>query len=109
MQWFKPVYGLSCERAHYRRSRREGDSRRLPITLEQIERELHTRLILWSNLNGDLDLAIRIDSTVRQVRPDGWRGVQAKEQLIKAALYGVLQDPAEVERLFPVLIAQPEY
>jgi type I restriction enzyme R subunit len=64
---------------------------------------------LWSNLNGDLDLAIRIDSTVRQVRPDGWRGVQAKEQLIKAALFGVLQDPAEVERLFPVLIAQPEY
>jgi len=64
---------------------------------------------LWSNLNGDLDLAIRIDSTVRQVRPDGWRGVQAKEQLIKAALYGVLQDPAEVERLFPVIIAQPEY
>ena len=64
---------------------------------------------LWSNLNGDLDLAIRIDSTVRQVRPDGWRGVQAKEQLIKAAIYGVLQDPIEVERLFPVLIAQPEY
>jgi hypothetical protein len=32
MQWFKPVYvGLSCGRAHYRRSRREGDSRRLPI------------------------------------------------------------------------------
>ena len=46
---------------------------------------------------------------MRQVRPDGWRGVQAKEQLIKAALYGVLQDPVEVERLFPVLIAQPEY
>ena len=64
---------------------------------------------LWSNLNSDLALAIRIDSTVRQVRPDGWRGVQAKEQLIKAALFGVLQDPAEVERLFPVLVAQPEY
>ena len=64
---------------------------------------------LWSNLNSNLDLAIRIDSTVRQVRPDGWRGVQAKEQLIKAALFGVLQDTAEVERLFPVLVAQPEY
>jgi len=64
---------------------------------------------LWSNLNGDLDLAIRIDNTVRQVRPDGWRGVQAKEQQIKAALYELLRDSAEVERLFPVLIAQPEY
>ena len=60
-------------------------------------------------MNGNLELTLRIDSTVRQVRPDGWRGVQTKEQLIKAALYGVLQDAAEVERLFPILVAQPEY
>ena len=64
---------------------------------------------LWNNLNGDLDLALRVDCTVRQVRPDGWRGVQAKEQVIKAALYGLLQDAGEVERLFEVLVAQPEY
>ena len=64
---------------------------------------------MWNNLKGDLDLALRVDSTVRQVRPDGWRGVQAKEQVIKAALYGLLQDAAEVERLFEVLVAQPEY
>ena len=64
---------------------------------------------MWNNLNSDLDLALRVDSTVRQVRPDGWRGVQAKEQVIKAALYGLLQDAAEVERLFEVLVAQPEY
>lgn len=64
---------------------------------------------LWSNLNGNLELALRIDRTVRQVRPDGWKGVQAKEQVIKAALFGLLQDTAEVERLFAVLVAQPEY
>jgi len=56
-----------------------------------------------------VELAIRIDNTVRQVKPDGLRGVQAKEQLIKAALFGVLQDAAEVERLFAVLVAQPGY
>ena len=65
--------------------------------------------LLWNNLNGDLDLALRVDRTVCQVRPDGWRGVQAKEQVIKAALYGLLQDAAGVERLFEVLVAQPEY
>ena len=65
--------------------------------------------VLWSNLNGDVSLALKIDATVKQVRPDGWRGVQAKEQLIKAALFGLLQDPAEVERIFPILVAQPEY
>ena len=57
----------------------------------------------------ELELALRIDDTVRQVRPDGWRGVQAREQIIKAALYGVLQDIAEVERIFLIIKAQSEY
>jgi type I restriction enzyme R subunit len=62
-------------------------------------------------VSGDsiLNLALKIDETVKQVRPDGWRGVQAREQIIKAALYGVLQDVAEVERIFLIIKAQPEY
>ncbi|MCT0224755.1 hypothetical protein [Synechococcus sp. CS-1328] len=64
---------------------------------------------LWNNLNGNLELTLRIDSTVRQIRPDDWRGVQSKEQLIKAALFGLLQNAEEVERLFPILVAQSEY
>jgi type I restriction enzyme R subunit len=80
-------------------------------TADSTPAELDTpgKRALWNNLNGDLDLALQVDRTVRQVRPDGWRGVQAKEQIIKAALYGLLQDAAEVERLFEVLVAQPEY
>ncbi len=56
-----------------------------------------------------LGLALQIDATIKQVRPDGWRGVQAREQVIKAALYGVLQDLAEVERIFLIIKAQTEY
>lgn len=56
-----------------------------------------------------LDLAIRIDEAVKTVRPDGWRGVQSREQVIKAALYGILRDEAEVERIFLVIKAQSEY
>ena len=56
-----------------------------------------------------LELAITIDETVKQVRPDGWRGVQAREQIIKAALYGVLQDMAEVECIFLIIEKQKEY
>ncbi|MFZ1640171.1 MAG: HsdR family type I site-specific deoxyribonuclease [Candidatus Contendobacter sp.] len=56
-----------------------------------------------------LGLALHIDATIKQVRPDGWRGVQAREQVIKAALYGVLQDLAEVERIFLIIKAQTEY
>ena len=54
-------------------------------------------------------LALKIDETVRRTRPDGWRGIQAREQVIKAGLYGVLQDEAEVERIFLIIKAQTEY
>jgi hypothetical protein len=49
--------------------------------------------------SGDpvLDLAIQLDATVKQVRPDGWRGIKAREQVIKEALYQVLHEVAEVE------------
>jgi len=52
---------------------------------------------------------MKLDAAVRRVRPDGWRGVQAREQVIKAALYQVLQDEAEVERIFLIIRAQAEY
>jgi type I restriction enzyme R subunit len=52
---------------------------------------------------------LKIDASVRHVRPDGWRGVQAREQVIKAAIYGVVQDQAEVERIFLIIKAQGEY
>jgi type I restriction enzyme R subunit len=58
---------------------------------------------------SSLDLALRLDAKIKAVRPDSWRGVQAKEQVIKGALYEVLQDDAEVERLFPIVKAQAEY
>ena len=56
-----------------------------------------------------LDLAMKLDAAVKRVRPDGWRGVQAREQVIKAALYEILQDETEVERIFLIIKAQGEY
>jgi type I restriction enzyme R subunit len=67
------------------------------------------RLALYNNLQQNEALAIKIDETVKQVRPDGWRGVQPREQIIKAALYAILQDVAEVERIFLIISQQKEY
>jgi type I restriction enzyme R subunit len=64
---------------------------------------------LYNNLGQDEDLALRVDEAVKTSRPDSWRGVQPREQLIKAALYKVLQDFAEVERVFLIVKAQKEY
>ncbi|SNB45224.1 type I restriction endonuclease subunit R [Geobacter sp. DSM 9736] len=63
----------------------------------------------WEGKDAVLELTIKIDKTVKEVRPDGWRGVQAREQVIKAALYGVLQDAAEVERIFTIVEKHREY
>ncbi len=57
-----------------------------------------------------LALAVAIDETVRRVRPDDWRGNQAKENVIKRALMPLLHDDAqEVERVFPIIKAQRAY
>ncbi len=64
---------------------------------------------LYNNLKQDEPLAIAFDEAVRRVRPDAWRGVQAREQIIKAELYTLLKDVAEVERIFLIIKAQREY
>ena len=81
------------------------------------KRALYNNLKVWTNPDGAaekpaeytvsgasvLDLALTIDETIKQVRPNDWRGVQAREQVIKAALYKILQDVEEVERLFKII------
>ena len=64
---------------------------------------------LYNNLNQNEALALRINETVMRVRPDDWRGVQARERMIKQALYDILQDTEEVERIFRIIQAQKEY
>ena len=61
---------------------------------------------LYNNLNENEDLALRIDEKIKAVRPDAWRGVQAREQTIKRALYEVLGDKSEVERIFLIIVQQ---
>jgi type I restriction enzyme, R subunit len=78
---------------------------------EETPEQLNTpgRRTLYNNLNQNEELAVRIDNEVKRIRPDGWRDVQAREQVIKAALYDILQDEAEVERIFPIIKRQREY
>ena len=78
---------------------------------EETPESLNTpgRRALYNNLEHNEELAIRIDETVKQVSPDDWRGVQAREMVIKKAMYDILQDADEVERIFLIVKAQREY
>lgn len=64
---------------------------------------------LWNNLGQNEELALRIDGAVREARPDDWRGVPPREQTIKKALYDVLRNEDEVERIFLIVKAHREY
>jgi type I restriction enzyme R subunit len=67
------------------------------------------RRALYNNLNRDRDLALKVDAAVRQNRPDSWRGVQPREMVVKKAIYDVLEDADEVERIFLIVKQQREY
>lgn len=73
--------------------------------------ELNTagKLALYNNLDKNLPLTLEIDATVKQVRPNGWRGERSRENIIKKALFDTLKDVSEVERIFTILVNQPEY
>jgi type I restriction enzyme R subunit len=65
---------------------------------------------LFNNLDRNEELALTIDDAVKKVRPDGWRGHQGKENVIKAALFPLLGNNKDaVERIFLIVKAQREY
>lgn len=64
---------------------------------------------LYNNLNNNEALALQIDSKVKNVRPADWRGVQTRENVIKQALWEILNDDTEVERVFQIIVNQREY
>lgn len=65
---------------------------------------------LFNNLDRNEALALNVDETVRRSRPDGWRGIKTRENVIKGALLPLLNnDMDEVERIFLIIKAQKEY
>jgi type I restriction enzyme, R subunit len=63
------------------------------------------------HVGGDaaLVMALKLDTALRAKRPNGWRGVVAKEQMVKQIMFDVVQDIGEVHRLFPTVFAQQDY
>ena len=67
------------------------------------------RRALYNNLGKDEVLALKIDEAVKKKRPHGWRGVQTRERVIMGVIDAILDDEAEVERIFSIIRQHPEY
>lgn len=91
----------------------EGKSSDTPRALDTqgkraLFNNLHAKGVASSNAKP-LELALKIDEAIKRVRPNAWRGHLPRENVIKRALWEILQDDAEVERMFQIVVAQPEY
>ena len=64
---------------------------------------------LYNNLNQNEALALEIHTAVMRSRPNGWLGYVPKENVIKRALYEILKDESEVERIFAIIKNHTEY
>lgn len=63
----------------------------------------------YDNCGEDEHLAISIHNAVIGAKLDGFRNNPVKENRIKAALYKILCDDEEVERVYKIVIEQEEY
>ncbi len=60
---------------------------------------------LYNNLGQNLELALSIDATVKEIHPADWRGNPRRENVIKKALLPLLgNDTSEVERVFRIIV-----
>lgn len=81
------------------------------VTRDDLPAQIKTNAqrALYNNLGKNEDLALKIDEAVRySVRAD-FRGNVPAENLIKQAMYGVVRDKTEVERIFQIVKEQNEY
>ncbi|MDR3087286.1 MAG: hypothetical protein LBU45_04970, partial [Azoarcus sp.] len=64
---------------------------------------------LFDNCGEDETLAIALDKAVRESKLDNFRHNEFKERRIKQALYKVLRNKDEVERVYNIVAEQGEY
>jgi len=71
--------------------------------------ETNAQRALYRNLGKNEKSAMSVDAVVLTSRRADWRGNIPSENLIKQAMFGVLKDKAEVERIFQIVKQQHDY
>ena len=72
-------------------------------------RKSHAMQAIYDNVDENEELAKKIHEAVMNSRIAGFRGDEIKERKIKRELFCILQDTAEVDRLYKIIEKQEEY
>jgi len=67
------------------------------------------RRALYDNLDLNEDLAVRVDTAIRNVKKAGWRGNRFKEREVRIAIKSVLGDDDRVDAIFEIVENQRDY
>ena len=68
------------------------------------------RRSLYDNLDGDENVAVRIDTAVRHTRKDDWRGNRFKEREVFRAVHEELGEyETRADEIFEIVKSQREY
>ena len=64
---------------------------------------------LYDNCGEDEATALKLHKAIVKARLDGFRNNPVKANKIKRALYQLLNDDSEVERIYQIVVEQEEY
>ena len=64
---------------------------------------------LYNNLDKNEELALNLHESIIEYKPNGWRGIDTREKVVKQAIYRLLNDFDETERIFDIVKKQAEY
>lgn len=64
---------------------------------------------LYDNCGEDEATALKLHKSIVKARLDGFRNNPVKANKIKRALYQLLNDDSEVERIYQIVVEQEEY
>ena len=71
--------------------------------------QTNAQRVLYNNLGKNEDLAVSVDTAILKSRRADWRGNIPSENEIKQAIFEVLNDTEEVEKIFQIITQQNEY
>ena len=64
---------------------------------------------LYNNLGADEELALKVHESIILYKPNGWRGIDTREKVVKKAIYDILGNVEDTERIFEIVKKQAEY
>lgn len=67
------------------------------------------RRALFDNLDNNEELAVHVDTAIRNVKKAGWRGNRFKEREVRIAIKSILGDDDLVDEIFEIVKNQRDY